>query len=239
MLLKLSMLVGLIAHSTSLPIGIAAAGEIQFQYEKRPTVTRAQDIIQTPEKRVEFGTQLVFKQLQTPQANRIRRNGFQIRVFSLYVNETRPRPITTIGNCDIYISDVYVIHQGNSPEIVVERMGERWMALSSSGRTVFNGHHLFVFEALEAGGGKRERVFRLHKDDAEEYFKTGFDLTVDGRVSVEQVRAAYTTVVNLAEEIDKKGQEIPCYRYLKYAGEAAEQHHTRGNLEICDANVAG
>jgi len=247
MAFKLSILiVGLVVYFTSsVQIAIAEDLEVAFRSTLKPTITRAVDIVQRPADRIEFGTQLIFKQQPTQRAERIRRKGFQIRVFTLGVNETIPNPVTSIDDCNIYVSVVYVVHSGNSSDIVFKRMDESWLGISHSGRTVFNGHHLFVFEAVETGGGTRETVFRLHKDDAKSYFDTGFRLTVDGagRASIEEVRAAFTPpegeLVDLYKEIDERGNEIPCYRYLKYADDAAQQQYAQGTLEMCGANIAG
>src|SRR6266404_6278444 len=126
--------------------------------------------------------------LQTQRAVDIHRQGFQIRIFSLPEGESLPHPAREIDDCNSYFTNVLLVWGDTSASIIVDRMDERWMELSNSGRNVRNGHYLLVFEAA----GVPDTVFRLNRDDAAAYFATGITFTVDGagRADIAKEKAA-------------------------------------------------
>jgi len=212
--------------------------EVAFLSHGRPTITRVVDFVQPPADRIAFGARLVFKLLQTPQAAAMRRNGFQIRIFALGENEMVPKALSEIDGCGIYVTSVVVIH-GNDIDITVDRMDERWLAISNSRGSVRNGRYLLIFESI----GAEESIFRLRMDDSARYFATGFRFVVEGegKASIENVLAAYMErerkTVDLYAEIDKRGTEVRCYRYERLVDDDPARHVAEASLAMCSNPV--
>src|SRR4029078_4644563 len=100
------------------------------------------------------------------------------------------------------------------PSIVFDRMDERWMQLSNSGRNVRNGNYILIFEATGTIGVS-DSGFLLHRDDSAAYFATGIRFTVDGagRADIAKVKAAYDErnqeMLRLQEDLSRRGDQIP------------------------------
>jgi hypothetical protein len=214
-----------------------AQDPVAYTPKPRPTITRAIDVVQQLPERIKLGTDMIFKQQGSQRAAMLRRQGFQIRVFPLRQGEKIPAPLQTVDDCEIYVSTVYEIPGSQSMDIPFERLDERWLTVSHTGNTVLDGHYYFVFEA----SGVTERLFRLHKSDSASYFATGFRLMVEAgdQKSLQKVRALYEQrdqdAAVLYEQVDRKGDAVPCYRYMKLADQAERvQYAADGMLQTCD-----
>lgn len=192
----------------------------------RPTVTRALDLIQDFAPRVPLGTEAVFRPRPTTLAKAIVDSGVQVRVFGLLDNETKPSRVSTIGDCDIYLSVVRRLERNPDGGLRFARLDQGWINISNSGQSPKDGRWFLVFEQQ----GPTEAQFRIRTIDAESYFGTGFVVTVfdTGSVPFGQIRAEYDRRegegARLLREVDQKDPRVPCYSYsrVRVAGQAEE-----------------
>lgn len=181
----------------------------------RPTVTRSVDLIQEFASRVPLGTEAVFKPRPTARAKSIVDSGVQVRIFGLLDNETKPSRVSTIGDCDIYLSVVHRLEKTPSGELRFGRLDQGWVNVSYSGNSPKDGRWLMVFEQH----GPTEEQFRIRTTDAKPYFKTGFVVIVfdTGSVPLSQIKAEYERRegegARLLRQVDQKDPSVPCYRY--------------------------
>lgn len=183
----------------------------------RPTITRAEDFIQSFPKEVSVGTNVVFKQKTSSAANALLNSGLQIRIFALTDNEMRPSKITTNGDCDVFISRVWSLDVLSTGDIRFTKMDEGWINVSDSGESTKPGRWFLVFE--HAGPSHEE--FRIKASDSSGYFSAGFIITVreNQSISLQKVAAEYKRrdieSVRLLRAVDERRAAVPCYTYKR------------------------
>lgn len=187
--------------------------------EDRPTFTKAADYLETSETlEVSLNAKVSFKK-KPGAVSRLMSGGFQIRVFPIDQEDKFPRELAKIDDCFSYASLVKRFPGPTSSEILYGTTSAADLQLSRGGGQVWPGRYRLVFEKLDHGSAvDRNEVFRIHKDDAQEYMNTGFVLVVktDG-VRVEDVRAAYEGRSATLNELTKTSGKAPCFRYRRYA----------------------
>lgn len=182
-----------------------------------PTITRASDLISTVATKFPIGTLVTFPIQAKYQTKNPTFNKIQVRIFPLLDDEERPSRVSSIGDCDIYISSTRVLTLDDNKSIKFARLDEGWINVSYSGSTLKDGKWFLVFEEVGASSDQ----FRIRNKDTAIYFETGFILTVfdNGTIPLEKVRDAYDARrkagVKLRKEIDTKDSKIPCYTYKK------------------------
>src|SRR5262249_34615730 len=110
----------------------------------RPTVTRAIDLIYTYPARVPIGTDVVFKRKDSSSGRTIVQSGIQVRVFTLGDNESRPKPITTVADCDVYLSVVHRLQSIADLELRFVKMDQGWVQLTNSQNSTKDGRWYLV-----------------------------------------------------------------------------------------------
>lgn len=194
--------------------------EIAFVPRDVPTITRAIDVvIDNSPKQVTIGDDVVFTQRISPMASSIRREGFQVRIFSLAAPDSMPVQARYIDGCLIFFSTVYSVSGSENPKInVVTDVSAGWLTLADDRRRIAEGYYLMVFERSSS----REPVFRILSTDADMYFKTGIRLIVrdNGRESLQNVVDAYAQREagrdKLNEYLEINNDKTACYHYVKY-----------------------
>lgn len=206
----------------------------------RPTVTRAADVFENTPDRVVAGSRLVLKTRGTQVAQRIVRSGLQVRVFSLSDEQSRPVPVSTVADCDVYVSVVLRMDGSSGAQAVIATLDHSWLNLSDSQSSILPGRYYFVFEQA----GPAAEQFRLKRTDTKDYFDTGFLLVVDksDSISLNSVRASYferrAKLGQVRLEIDEKSPVVPCYTYRRLVAEyESKVELAQAPLELCDGNV--
>lgn len=205
----------------------------------RPTVTRAVDLIDNYPARVPIGTDVVFKRKSTSTGRTVMQSGIQVRVFTLGDNESRPKPITTVADCDVYLSVVHPLQSIGDLELRFVKMDQGWIQLTYSEKSAKDGRWYLVFEQA----GVRQEQFRIRSKDAKDYFDTGFLITVydNGSIPFAKIKAEYEqrrdSVAKLYEEIDQKDLRVPCYSYHRLTVAETESGVRYAELDTCDATV--
>lgn len=198
--------------------------------EPRPTVTRAEDLVLAFASRVPVGTDAVFRQRSSASASALVNSGVQVRIFSLSGSETRPSKVSTVGDCDVYLSVVRRLEPTADGGLRFTRLDQGWINISYSGRSTKDGRWFLVFEQL----GASQEEFRIKSADAEAYFATGFLITVfdDGSVPFEKIKAEYERregdAARLLKAVDQKDARVPCYSY----------HRVQVGIESSDSLLA-
>jgi hypothetical protein len=193
------------------------AQRLAFSSPQLPTVTRAIDLVEhTGTKRVTVGNSLVFARQQKTAARKIVESNFQVRIFALLPGQSRPAPGTEgFDHCQIYYSSVYPVRGTGQLEITVAQPDERWLNVSADASQVSNGHYLLIFERSSSS----DSIFRIHEDDAKNYFANGIELVVedDKRSSLVVVanalQARITRRQALVAQLTLNNPGIPCFRY--------------------------
>lgn len=216
----------LLRHSIICALCAVTASAAAQSTVPRPTVTRAVDLILDFASRVPLGTEAVFRPRPTALAKSIVDTGVQVRIFGLLDNETKPGRVSTIGDCDIYLSVVRRLERTPDGGLRFARLDQGWVNVSNSGKSPKDGRWFLVFEQH----GLTEEQFRIRTSDAESYFGTGFVVTVfdTGSVPFAQIKAEYDRRegegARLLREVDQKDPRVPCYSYsrVRVAGQAEE-----------------
>ncbi|MFZ4285750.1 hypothetical protein [Variovorax sp. HJSM1_2] len=220
-------------------VGFLLASSVHAQTVlSRPTVTRAEDVFQGHPDRIPAGTRLVLKAKEAPAAKRIVNSGLQVRVFALRADQSKPTPITTIEDCDVFLSVVLKIEVSKDTEAMLPKMDHGWLGLSDSLERVEPGKYLLVFEQ----SGPTAEQFRLRKSDYAVYFNTGFQIVVDrdDGTTISEVRAAYFArrdkLNQLRFEIDDKDKKMPCFSYRQLTADATQEELqiSRAELQQCE-----
>jgi hypothetical protein len=209
----------------------------------RPTVTRAIDLIDNYPVKIPIGTDVVFKRKTANTGRALVQSGVQVRVFTLGENENRPQPITTVADCDVYLSVVYRLRSAadlKDLELRFVKMDQGWIQLTNSQNSTKDGRWYLVFEQSLAGAPQEQ--FRIRSTDAKDYFDTGFLITVydNGSIPFDKIKAEYEkrsdSLTRLYREIDQKDLRVPCYSYRRLTVDAkAESVVAYAELEICAA----
>lgn len=202
---------------------VATSAEAQSTVP-RPTVTRAVDLILDFQSRVPLGTDAIFRPRPTSLAKSIIDAGIQVRIFGLLDNEKKPSRVSTVGDCDIYLSAVHRLEKTPDGGLKFARLDQGWVNISNSGNSSKDGRWFLVFEQ----NGATEEQFRIRTSDAENYFGTGFVVTVfdTGSVPFLQIKAEYDRRegegARLLREVDQKDPRVPCYSYrrVRVAGQS-------------------
>jgi hypothetical protein len=215
---------------------LASADELAFKPEKLLTITRAIDLVSDGEHKVtKVREQLTLTGRETARARDIRRKGFQVRVFSLRPGESEPGMYAPpIEDCLIFWSMVIPVPGSYDFKIALGEITEGWLV--SSGKGVFEyGRFLLVFEEP----GSTDRVFRIRRNYAEQYFKNGMLLTVTYDANLDRAQA---DIFAKAKEIIKVKLEagakvnspaIPCYEYQPVRVADGALFASAGTLQLC------
>ena len=93
---------------TAIAISFSAAVVLSANAETVPvpTITKAFSVVEDYPDTVPVGTSVIFKKRDTILAKATLETGVQARVFSLGQNEDFPLPVTTVDECDFYVSIV-------------------------------------------------------------------------------------------------------------------------------------
>lgn len=209
-------------YAAVLVVGLCSTADAQADqaFTPRPTVARALDVIEPYPAKVAVGTKVAFTRKPTRSAEKMVHDGIQVRVFALDAHTTEPRPLTTIEGCNVYVSAVYPLPETADRKIAFQKIDGAWLDLSNSRNSIRNAHYYLVFEK----SGPEAPLFKLRSADAHAYFATGFTLEVldDGTTDIAAVRREYESrrlsLGQLYDEIDHPTSNVPCYRYVQYAG---------------------
>lgn len=201
----------------------------------RPTVTRAEDLIQAYDSRVPLGTNAIFRPRPTAKAKSIIDSGVQVRIFELPDNESKPHPVDKIGDCYIYISTVRKLEASPDGGLKFAHLDQGWVNVTYSGNSAKDGRWFLVFEQK----GPSEKQFRILAKDAEEYFGTGFAVTVfpTDPVPLTLIKAAYEQRegdgARLLREVDQKDPHVPCYSYSRVQVAGPVEETLVANIGSC------
>jgi hypothetical protein len=185
------------------------------QPEPRPTVTRATDLVLEYPSRVPLGTDVVFKRKTSATGMALVQAGVQVRVFRLDEGDARPKALTSVGDCEVYLTKVYPLERSSDGGLRFVSLNQGWINLSNSGRSTKDTGWFLVFEQV----GAQHEQFRIKTIDAPAYFATGFAVTVfdNGSIPFPLIQAEYESrqrrAVSLYEEVDAKDGRVPCYSY--------------------------
>jgi len=113
-----------------------------------PTVTRAIDVFVSNPEHFVVGSHLQFKIKDAQAAKRIVSSGLQVRVFTLGDDQFQPSPITTIDDCDVFLSIVLKVKRYSDTEAVIQRLDYHWLELSYSGNSIKPGRYFLVFDCF-------------------------------------------------------------------------------------------
>lgn len=201
---------------------------------ERPTVTKAFDVFEKYPETIPQGTLIAFKKKNTQIAKHIMESGVQARVFALNDQEHYPTPIDIKDNCNHYISKVIPLYTGNDNLIIFGKVEEAWLNITRSGKSAKDGRYYLVFEK----SGPKQEHFRLKTSDVPAYFDSGFLLTIKGNetVNIDKVRTEYEKRENNLEKlvIDGVSNNIPCYRYSRFAEIKEIQEYSGELLALCE-----
>lgn len=210
---------------------------------RRPTITRAGDLIVVPGQRILVDSPAAFRLKASAAARRLAREGVVVRIFSLAVDQKTPLPIAQVDDCDVYLSVPHQLVLSDAGELkfaTIAALDKDWLNLSNSLNTVEPGHYYFVLEQAHSAMAASEQ-FRIKTADARKYFETGFRVTIDpaGKgITAESLKREFldraARLGQLKIEVDRKTDLPPCYSYVPVtvvaqAGNAVE----RGVLMAC------
>lgn len=212
----------------------------------RPTVTRAVDIIETPE-RVSVGAPAAFQRRTVAGIEDFLRDGVIVRIFSLRPEEDRPVPLEgmRVNDCDVYLAVVHRLVLSGTRDLkfeTVTNLDQEWLSVSSSGNTIEASHYFLVFERPGPAEVMTD-YFRIQKNDAGSYFDTGFKMTIladNPRLKAQDLARKFRERSNrlgdLKERLDTAKSSIPCFSYepLRIRRTATDQL-SDGELVACSA----
>jgi hypothetical protein len=193
------------------------AQELAFNYPPRPTVSRAADFISMPTA-LKVNSDLKFVRLDTPTAKKIAKARLQVRIFALRDGEKTPSPRGLIEDCYLYLTTVYPVNLSSSGEMTIARTDAAWLSLSSTRQSFSSGSYYLVIETE----GADDRIFRLNKNDAADYFGQGFPLIVETDTDIplqlvqEKHNHRQADAVTLSQRINDTGNSVPCYKYKSH-----------------------
>jgi hypothetical protein len=199
-------------------LGISGFQAVSAQpVEPRPTVTKASDLIAAYPARVAVGTNVVFQRKNPGAGAGLAQAGLQVRVFALDDGQLRPAPVSTIGDCEIFLSSVHQLKFSHDGQIQFVTLNQAWIDLSNSGNSAQDTTWFLVFER----SGPTHEQFRIKAADVPAYFDTGFKLTVfdNGSVDIRLIETEWNwrrhQAARLYAEVDARSPGIPCYRYSR------------------------
>lgn len=216
-------------------IAIAASDSHAQSSVPRPTITRAEDFIQSFPKEISVGTNVVFKQKTATSVNPPSISALQIRIFALTDNEMRPSKITTTADCDVFLSTVRPLDLLSTGEIKFTKMDEGWLNVSDSGESTKPGRWFLVFEQT----GPSHEEFRIKSSDSAGYFSAGFIITVlaNQSMSLQKVISEYkrrdVESVRLLRAVDERSAGVPCYTYKKVQVAEMPESNLQGAQIAC------
>lgn len=206
------------------------------QPEPRPTVTRATDLVLEYPSRVPLGTDVVFKRKTSATGMTLVKAGVQVRVFRLDEGDDRPKALTSVGDCEVYLTSVYPLELSSDGSLRFVSLNQGWINLSNSGKSTKDTGWFLVFEQV----GAQYEQFRLKTIDSPAYFATGFAVTVfdNGSIPFPLIQAEYERrkrrAVSLYEQVDAKDGRVPCYSYKQLrASLEAQDLLAFGDVERC------
>ncbi len=185
------------------------------------TVTKPNDIFENNPQRVVVGDRIVLKARSRPAVAQLLRSGLQARIFTLRDDQSKPSPITTIDDCDVFLAVVLSLQRSSDTEAFIPALDAKWLNITPSLQTIQPGRYYVVFEQL----GPQLPQFRLKHGDYRTYFDSGFLLQVDANrdATLERVKDAYLERRNLLNslrlEIDDRQNRQPCYTYRQLSAE--------------------
>lgn len=212
------------------------ADEVVFKTEKLLTITRAVDLVSDGGHKVtKVGEELTLTNRETTRAREIRRKGFQVRVFSLRPNEVEPGIYAPpIEDCLIFWSLVIPIPGSNDFKIDLGEITEGWL-VSRAGREFEYGYYLLVFEER----GSSDRIFRIRKSHAKQYFENGMRLTItyDGNLDLTKAEILAKQKEKIRTQLEGAAKlnrpDIPCYEYQSLQAADAALPASAGVLKLC------
>jgi hypothetical protein len=217
---------------------LAADEAGKFTIKEVRVINRAEDFVQEASgKQFLVESSLRFTRRATALARATRQSKFQIRIFPLRSGKFEPDHWMFLDPCYVYHSMVLPFGGSDDEAIILGRATVKWLTPAQGKLQV--GRWLLVFEQLADEG----EVFRLHKNQKNEYFKSGLYIEVvpNGIYSPEQVATRTSEIKNkqdqLKGDLQRNSSEVPCYRY-----KAVNMAHVKGEaqpslLVLCDPNT--
>jgi hypothetical protein len=217
---------------------VCAQSTAAFSYVNGPIVTKANDVVEEVPASIYLGASLRLTVKNTASAKKYRNSPFQVRMFRVPYGDFIPRSWAYIDSCYVYLSSVFSFRGSNDETVNLGRFADDAFLDITAG-SINSGTYLLIFEQ----GADREKIFRLHENNRDAYFKKGLFLEIkplrhySETETLKIASKASNRTMALYSEINDNTPKLKCFKYKSVVGGDGETEVA--TLEICEPKSGG